>query len=152
ENNAPRPLTTRHCSMPTVIAVMKTVCTRKAITNFVRKRTARLRRGGVSPESMDGWKCNAYHRGMPLIRCAKVGQAYDVPGAIAVHLPNSIATCQCGEWLAGSKSADLARLLNPDEVKEIDLMPYKNDQAQEAQATPSMPMAAPGSPQSIRVI
>jgi pSer/pThr/pTyr-binding forkhead associated (FHA) protein len=101
---------------------------------------------------MDERKCNAYHPRMPLIRCTKCGQAYDVPGEIAVHLPNSIATCQCGEWLAGSKAAVLARLLNPDEVKEIDLMPYKVDEKQQAQATPSMPMAAPGSPRSIRVI
>ena len=46
-----------------------------------------------------------YHPRMPLIRCAKCGQTYDVPGVIAVRLPNSIATCQCGEWLSGSKAA-----------------------------------------------
>ena len=57
-----------------------------------------------------------YHPRMPLIRCAKCGQAYDVPGVIAVRLPNSIATCACGEWLAGSKAALLARLGNPDAV------------------------------------
>jgi len=88
---------------------------------------------------------------MPLIRCPKCGQAYDVPGAIAVHLPNSIATCVCGEWIAGSKAAVLARLLNPDEVREIDLKPYKVDAAQQSQA-PSAPEAAPGTPRSIRVI
>ena len=88
---------------------------------------------------------------MPLITCPKCGQAYDVPGAIAVHLPNSIATCVCGEWIAGSKAAVLARLLNPDEVKEIDLKPYKIDAAQQSQA-PRAPEAAPGTPRSIRVI
>ncbi len=88
---------------------------------------------------------------MPLIRCAKCGQAYDVPGAVAVHLPNSIATCHCGEWLAGSKAAVLARLLNPEEIKEIDLSPYKVDRPEESQA-PSVPAAAPGKPRSIRVI
>ena len=50
---------------------------------------------------------------------------YDVPGVIAVRLPNSIATCDCGEWLSGSKAALLARLMNPDDIKEIDLKPYK---------------------------
>lgn len=88
---------------------------------------------------------------MPVIRCAKCGQAYDVPGAVAVHLPNAIATCTCGEWLAGSKAAVLARLLNPEEIKEIDLTPYKVDRAEDAPA-PKVPLIAPGKPRSIRVI
>ncbi len=130
---------------------MNNVCTMNAATNFVRNRTARVRREGVSPESMDEWKCNLYHRHMPLIRCAKCGQAYDVPGAIAVHLPDSVATCQCGEWLAGSKAAVLARLLNPEEIKEIDLRPYKVDHAEEAPVA-KVPLVAPGKPRSVRVI
>src|SRR5947208_7627941 len=81
---------------------------------------------------------------MPLIRCPKCGQAYDVPGVIAVRLPNSIATCDCGEWLSGSKAALLARLLNPADIKEIDLKPYKVSGAEEP--------AAPGTPRSIRVV
>lgn len=88
---------------------------------------------------------------MPVIRCAKCGQAYDVPGAVAVHLPNAIAMCTCGEWLAGSKAAVLARLLNPEEIKEIDLTPYKVDRAEEAPAT-KVPLVAPGKPRSVRVI
>src|SRR3954462_1495892 len=62
---------------------------------------------------------------MPLIRCPKCGQAYNVPGAVAVHLPNSITTCHCGEWLAGSKAAVLARMLDPTKIREIDLQPYR---------------------------
>ena len=89
---------------------------------------------------------------MPLIRCTKCGQAYDVPGAIAVHLPNSIATCICGEWLAGSKAAVLARLLNPEEIKEIDLNPYRVDGAAEQAPAPKVPLVAPGKPRSVRVI
>lgn len=89
---------------------------------------------------------------MPLIRCAKCGQAYDVPGAIAVHLPNSIATCKCGEWLAGSKAAVLARLLNPEEIKEIDLRPYKVDNPSAAGPAPKVPLVGPGKPRSVRVI
>jgi hypothetical protein len=61
------------------------------------------------------------------MRCAKCGQAYDVPGVIAVRLPNSIATCDCGEWLSGSKAALLARLMDPEDIKEIDMKPYKVD-------------------------
>src|SRR5258706_12332566 len=66
-----------------------------------------------------------YHPCMPLIRCAKCGQAYDVPGVIAVRLPNSIATCDCGEWLSRSKTALLARLMDPQDIKENDMKPYK---------------------------
>ena len=91
---------------------------------------------------------------MPLIRCTKCGQAYDVPDSIAVHLPNAIATCVCGEWLAGSKAAVLARLLNPEEIKEIDLKPYKVDAAaaQTPAPAPKVPLVAPGKPRAVRVI
>jgi len=96
-----------------------------------------------------------YHPRMPLIRCAKCGQAYDVPGVIAVRLPNSIATCACGEWLAGSKAALLARLGNPEGIKEIDLQPYKVQRAETPAPAPTVdPHQAPtlGPPRSIRVI
>ena len=85
---------------------------------------------------------------MPLIRCQKCGQAYDVPGVVAVRLPNSIATCvQCGEWLSGSKAALLARLLDPSEIKEIDLAPYRVDSSPEPE-----PVVHPGSPRSVRIV
>ena len=96
-----------------------------------------------------------YHPRMPLIRCAKCGQAYDVPGVIAVRLPNAIATCACGEWLSGSRAALLARLGNPEGVKEIDLQPYKVQRAETPAAAPPVdPHQAPtlGPPRSIRVI
>ena len=89
---------------------------------------------------------------MPLIRCPKCGQAYDVPGVIAVRLPNSIATCDCGEWLSGSKAALLARLLNPADIKEIDLKPYKVDRPEEAAASTPAEEKAPGKPRSIHVM
>lgn len=91
---------------------------------------------------------------MPLIRCQKCGQAYDVPGVVAVRLPNSIATCvKCGEWLSGSKAALLARLLNPSDIKEVDLGPYLVDASSEAApvAAPA-PAAAAGQPRSIRIV
>jgi pSer/pThr/pTyr-binding forkhead associated (FHA) protein len=81
---------------------------------------------------------------MPLIRCAKCGQAYDVPAAVALDLPDAIAACHCGEWIAGSKAALLARLMDPEGVKEIDLQPYKV----EANAAAAPP---PGTPRSIRI-
>jgi pSer/pThr/pTyr-binding forkhead associated (FHA) protein len=93
-----------------------------------------------------------YHPRMPLIRCAKCGQAYDVPGVIAVRLPNSIATCDCGEWISGSKAAVLARLMNPDEIREIDLSPYRVQRSDEAPSAPVTTSHAAGQPRSIRVI
>jgi pSer/pThr/pTyr-binding forkhead associated (FHA) protein len=90
---------------------------------------------------------------MPLIRCPKCGQAYDVPGVIAVRLPNSIATCQCGEWLSGSKAAVLARLVDMTQVREIDMKPYRVDLAAAPSDAPhSEPMLAPARPRSIRVV
>jgi pSer/pThr/pTyr-binding forkhead associated (FHA) protein len=96
-----------------------------------------------------------YHPRMPLIRCAKCGQAYDVPGVIAVRLPNSIATCDCGEWLSGSKAALLARLMNPEDIKEIDLKPYKVDRRDDAPAplpADAHTAVTQGRPRSIRVV
>jgi len=88
---------------------------------------------------------------MPLIRCQKCGQAYDVPGVVAVRLPNSIATCvKCGEWLSGSKAALLARLLNPSEIKEIELGPYLVD-APSSEPEPA-PGFSPARPRSLRII
>ncbi|HEX8154756.1 MAG TPA: FHA domain-containing protein [Thermoanaerobaculia bacterium] len=89
---------------------------------------------------------------MPLIRCPKCGQAYDVPGVIAVRLPNSIATCHCGEWLAGSKAAVLARMMNPDKLKEVDLQPYRVETT--APDAPAVAAASlePAAPRSIRVV
>ena len=89
---------------------------------------------------------------MPLIRCQKCGQAYDVPGVVAVRLPNSIATCvKCGEWLSGSKAALLARLLNPSEIKEIELGPYLVEESG-GQAPSPVPESPPGRPRSVRII
>jgi hypothetical protein len=76
---------------------------------------------------------------MPLIRCPKCGQAYDIPGVIAVRLPSSIATCHCGEWLSGSKAAVLARLIDVDQIREIDMTPYRVDGAGSDPAPPPAP-------------
>jgi pSer/pThr/pTyr-binding forkhead associated (FHA) protein len=93
---------------------------------------------------------------MPLILCPKCGQAYDIPGVVAVRLPNAIATCHCGEWLSGSKAAVLARLMNPEEIKEIDLQPYRveapSDGGAAASAAKTAAAEPPGAPRSIRVV
>src|SRR5512140_394226 len=91
---------------------------------------------------------------MPLIRCPKCGQTYDIPGVIAVRLPNSIATCHCGEWLSGSRAAVLARMLAPSKINQVDLQPYRvegeTSQPPPAPAEPAQEKAA--HPRSIRVI
>jgi pSer/pThr/pTyr-binding forkhead associated (FHA) protein len=89
---------------------------------------------------------------MPLIRCPKCGQAYDIPGVIAVRLPNSIATCHCGEWLSGSKAAVLARLVDVEQIREIDMAPYRV--SRDEVPPPPAPKAAeeaPGRPRSLRL-
>jgi len=90
---------------------------------------------------------------MPLIRCPKCGQAYDVPGVVAVRLPSSIATCHCGEWLSGSKAAVLARLVDVSQIREIDMKPYRVDASA---APPAEDRAArdeaPARPRSVRVV
>jgi len=61
---------------------------------------------------------------MPLIRCQHCERAYEIPPNVAIKLPVAIATCECGEWLAGSKAVVLARLLDPAEIVTIDLKPF----------------------------
>lgn len=92
---------------------------------------------------------------MPVIRCPKCGQAYDVPGVVAVRLPNAIATCHCGEWLSGSKAAVLARMLDPAKIKEIDLQPYRIDNATadaKDSGAPAVSESGGGNPRSIRIV
>jgi len=90
---------------------------------------------------------------MPLIRCPKCGQAYDVPGVIAVRLPNSIATCHCGEWLSGSKAAVLARLVDVSQIREIDMKPYRVEASASPDPAPhSEPMIAATRPRSVRIV
>jgi pSer/pThr/pTyr-binding forkhead associated (FHA) protein len=90
---------------------------------------------------------------MPQIRCPKCGQVYDIPGVIAVRLPNSIATCQCGEWLSGSKAAVLARLVDVEQIREIDLKPYRVTVAPEPPpAVQNEPMLAAARPRSVRIV
>ncbi|HYC60485.1 MAG TPA: FHA domain-containing protein [Thermoanaerobaculia bacterium] len=90
---------------------------------------------------------------MPQIRCPKCGQLYDIPGVVAVRLPNSIATCHCGEWLSGSKAAVLARLVDVNQIREIDLKPYRVDAAEPSTGEAhSEPMIAPSRPRSVRIV
>ena len=75
-----------------------------------------------------------------------------MPGVIAVRLPNSIATCHCGEWLSGSKAAVLARLIDVEQIREIDMTPYRVAAGAEPAAASSQPMIKPARPRSVRVV
>src|SRR5437764_14502667 len=118
------------------------------MSNASRQRTIVASRSDPLLITHHSLLITCYHRPMPLIRCPKCGQNYDIPGVIAVRLPNSIATCHCGEWLSGSKAAVLARMLDPSKIKEVDLQPYRVDAAREQAAA----AATPGGPRSIRVV
>src|ERR1051326_4895962 len=138
--------------MPTMMSAETKVSSANANTNFARipKRVSTTFSEAIGPRGVYQCRYPAIIKAyMPLIRCPKCGQAYDVPGAVAVHLPNSIATCHCGEWLAGSKAAVLARMLDPTKIREVDLQPYRvsEDGSPEAQPAPE----APGKPRSIRI-
>lgn len=93
---------------------------------------------------------------MPVIRCPKCGQQYNVPADVAVKLPHAIATCHCGEWLSASKAALLARRVDVSELEELDMRAYRVDE----QGNPIAPPVAAadgepfdlGSPRHIRVI
>jgi pSer/pThr/pTyr-binding forkhead associated (FHA) protein len=136
------------------------------MTNFVRRPALKIELG-LSETSIDCVEFTGssssfvlhpsslilYPSRMPLIRCPKCGQAYDVPGVVAVKLPDSIATCHCGEWISGSKAAVLARLLNPDQIKEVDLQPYRVNAPAEGPQTPSPAQSTPPiKPRSIRIV
>lgn len=88
---------------------------------------------------------------MPLIRCAKCDQAYDIPGVVAVRLASSIATCHCGEWLSGSKAAVLARIIDASEIRELDVQPYRVDAAAAAPVAARVASAPPARKRSVRV-
>jgi pSer/pThr/pTyr-binding forkhead associated (FHA) protein len=93
-----------------------------------------------------------------MIRCPRCAQSYDIPPHVAVRLPASIATCDCGEWLAGSKAALLARLgtNRGDDVASLDLKPFRVTRSvQEPPLLPAAPDAGPfdlSTPRSLRVI
>lgn len=92
---------------------------------------------------------------MPLIRCPRCHQPYDVPAPVAVKLPSSIAKCHCGEWLCGNKAALINRVLGDGELLEIDVARYRVDESslEQAAAAPVEPEPFDtGQPRSVRII
>lgn len=90
---------------------------------------------------------------MPLIRCPKCARAYEVPGAIAVRLPGSIAPCICGEWLSGSKAAILARTIDAGQIREIEMAPYLVDDSHAgSESGTASATTPPVCPRSVRIV
>lgn len=87
---------------------------------------------------------------MPLINCPKCGQAYDLPGVIAVRMSSGIAICHCGEWLSGSKAAVLARTIGADQIREIDVQPYRVGAERKTAPVPAMPVPAAEAPAPVQ--
>lgn len=92
---------------------------------------------------------------MPLIRCPRCNQPYDVPAAVAVKLPSSIAKCHCGEWLCGNKEALINRVLGDGELLEIDVSRYRVEESAVAADLPMTVELDPfdlGQPRSVRIV
>lgn len=66
---------------------------------------------------------------MPILRCQKCDQAYDVPPAVAVQLPSALARCSCGELLIGMREVLAARVAAGAEIDEVDLAPFRIEPA-----------------------
>jgi hypothetical protein len=60
---------------------------------------------------------------MPLLRCQRCDLAYEVPAAVAVRLPTSLARCSCGE-LIGLREVLAARFASGGDLAELDLSEY----------------------------
>lgn len=65
---------------------------------------------------------------MPLIRCPRCSQPYDIPPGIAVQLPSKVANCSCGEWLYGDRSKLLQRMSETGNIEELDVTAYRVDE------------------------
>ncbi len=81
---------------------------------------------------------------MPILRCQKCDQAYDVPPAVAVQLPTALTRCSCGELLIGLREVLAARVAAGAAVEEIDLSPYRIASfGDETRVAPEEPADAP---------
>ncbi|HSN67718.1 MAG TPA: FHA domain-containing protein [Thermoanaerobaculia bacterium] len=90
---------------------------------------------------------------MPILRCQKCDQAYDVPPAVAVQLPSALARCSCGELLIGLREVLAARVAAGAEVEELDLSRYRiATTGDETRLAPDEPAPAALRTRNVRVI
>jgi pSer/pThr/pTyr-binding forkhead associated (FHA) protein len=93
---------------------------------------------------------------MPLIRCPKCEQAYEVPAAVAVKLPSSLARCvTCGEMVFGTKEARASRFAVVGDIDEVHLNEWIVASVPDSSPFESLDDFGPapsGTPRSLRVI
>jgi len=87
-------------------------------------RNPRIRRNSPPNLACDTGILYLSELNMPVIRCPKCDQPYDIPPPVAIKLPSSIAKCHCGEWLCGNREALINRVLGDGELEEIDVSLY----------------------------
>jgi pSer/pThr/pTyr-binding forkhead associated (FHA) protein len=90
---------------------------------------------------------------VPVLRCQRCDQAYDVPPAVAVQLPSALARCSCGELLIGLREVLATRLAAGAEIDELDLAPYRvAATGDETRLAPEEPAAKALRNRSVRVV
>lgn len=91
---------------------------------------------------------------MPILRCQRCDQAYDVPPQVAIQLPSSLARCRCGELVFGLREVLAARFAEAGDLEELDLSEYRIEPgAGEPDGAPlPAPSEEPGSVRSVRII
>lgn len=87
---------------------------------------------------------------MPLLRCQRCDQAYDVPPEVAVLLPSSLARCECGELVFGLREVLAARFAEAGDLEELDLSTYRTESAPDAERAGQS--EAPGTARNVRII
>lgn len=92
---------------------------------------------------------------MPLIRCPQCGQAYDIPPAVAVKLPTSVANCSCGFWLCGNREGLMKKMSETGRIDEIDVSEFRTE-APVSDAAAKLELATvddvPSKPRSVHVV
>lgn len=89
---------------------------------------------------------------MPLLRCQKCDQAYEVPAAVAVLLPSSLARCTCGELVFGLRDVLAASFAQKGDLTELDLSPYRVAATPAQPAPPDVQPAAPAGSRNVRIV
>lgn len=91
---------------------------------------------------------------MPLIRCPQCSETYDIPPAVAVRLPVTVANCSCGYWLCGDRQKLLQQLSDTGNIEELDVAPYRV--VSTAPAAPKLELdfgaEAPSAPRNVHVV
>ncbi len=75
---------------------------------------------------------------MPLVRCPRCEESYDVPPQIAVRLLTTVGRCLCGERVIGDRGRLAQQVLDGGELAEIQLGDFAIDRGSPQNAEPSV--------------